>query len=108
MVSHSIFQFKDAVWQHPVHKHNHFEIVLTRHGNGVDYINRNENVYKGSAIFLAGPDKENFFEIAELNRLCLQGLRTLISIRSNSGWFFSLQQPEYLIKSRETHLPAFI
>ena len=103
----AISEFEAAVWQHPVHKHNHFELIVIRQGSGVHHINGNEITYNGSAIFLIGPDEEHFFEIAERTQFIFIKFTDAYIHQVNSGSSFGLQQLEYLIKSRETHLAGF-
>jgi AraC family L-rhamnose operon regulatory protein RhaS len=103
----AISEFEAAVWQHPAHKHNHFELIVIRQGSGVHHINGNEITYNGSAIFLVGPDEEHFFEIAEPTQFIFIKFTDAYIHQVNSGSSFGLQQLEYLIKSRETHLAGF-
>jgi AraC family L-rhamnose operon regulatory protein RhaS len=103
----AISEFKTAVWEHPVHKHNHYELIVIRQGSGVHHINGNDIPYNGSAIFLVGPDEEHFFEITEPTHFIYIKFTDAYIHQVNSGSSFGLQQLEYLIKSRETHLADF-
>jgi AraC family L-rhamnose operon regulatory protein RhaS len=103
----AISEFEGAVWQHPVHKHNHYELILIRQGRGVHHINGNNIPYNESAIFLVGPEEEHFFEIAEPTYFIFIKFTDAYIHQVNSGSSYGLQQLEYLIKSRETHLAGF-
>ena len=103
----AISEFEAAVWEHPIHKHNHFELIVIRRGSGIHHINGNEISYNGSAFFLVGPDEEHFFEITGPTQFIFIKFTDVYIHQVNSGSSFGLQQLEYLIKSRETHLAGF-
>jgi AraC family L-rhamnose operon regulatory protein RhaS len=73
----------------------------------VHHINGNPIAYSGSAIFLVGPEEEHFFEIAEPTQFMFIKFTDSYIHYVNSGSSYGLQQLEYLIKSRETHLAGF-
>lgn len=102
-----ISEFEATVWPHPIHKHNHYELIVIRQGSGKHYICGNSIIYSGSAIFLVGPNEEHFFEIAELTHFVFIKFTDVYIHNVNSGSSYGLQQIEYLIKSRETHLAGF-
>jgi AraC family L-rhamnose operon regulatory protein RhaS len=52
-----ISEFEAAVWPHPVHKHNHYELIVVRQGSGTHHICGNSIAYRGSAIFLLARTK---------------------------------------------------
>jgi len=102
-----ISEFEATVWPHPVHKHNHYEFIVIQQGNGTHHINGNSIPYSKSTIFLVGPDEEHFFEIAELTQFVFIKFTDAYIHNVNPGSSYGLQQLEYLIKSRETHLAGF-
>jgi AraC family L-rhamnose operon regulatory protein RhaS len=102
-----ISEFKASVWPHPVHKHNHHELIVIRQGSGTHHICGNSITYSGSAIFLVGPNEEHFFVIAELTQFLFIKFTDAYIHNVNSVSSYGLQQMEYLIKSRETHLAGF-
>jgi AraC family L-rhamnose operon regulatory protein RhaS len=102
-----ISEFEVDVWPHPVHKHNHYELIVIRQGRGTHCINGNNIAYSGFAIFLVGPDEEHFFEIAESTQFVFVKFTDTFILHVHSGSSYGLQQLEYLIKSKETHLASF-
>jgi len=58
-----ISHFTVAVWEHPEHNHNHFELVFIRRGSGVHVLNGVEHPYSGRTLFLLGPSDYHFFRI---------------------------------------------
>lgn len=68
--SFNIYCFEADEWQHPVHKHNHFEIIFIRSGSGRHTINNNNFEYASGDVFLLGPEDSHFFEIGTSTRFC--------------------------------------
>ena len=99
--------FESAAWQHPVHRHNHYELIFIQSGEGTHYINGIALPYAADDVFLIGPGEEHFFEIASSTKFVFIKFTDKIIHQVNPGSSYGLQQLEYLMKSRETHLSGF-
>lgn len=103
-----ISDFELSEWSHPVHNHNHYELIYIKSGAGNHVINSNSIRYNDGSVFLLGPEEEHFFEIERTTRFVYIKFTDLY-IHHFDGLFNSgLRYLEYLIKSRETHLANFI
>jgi len=102
-----ISEFEATEWPHPVHKHNHYELIFIDHGTGVHQIGSNSIVYGDGDIFLIGPDEEHYFKIDTLTKFIFIKFTDVYIHHVNAGSAFGLQQLEYLVKSRETHFSGF-
>ncbi|WP_276346995.1 AraC family transcriptional regulator [Daejeonella sp. JGW-45] len=58
-----IRHFTTTQWPFPVHKHDHFELMFIRYGEGYHYLNDVKYSYKGPCLFLLAPDDHHIFEI---------------------------------------------
>jgi AraC family L-rhamnose operon regulatory protein RhaS len=63
--------------------------------------------YAKGDLFLSGPDEEHSFQIGEPTRFVFIKFTHDYIHQANRGTSYGLQQLEYLIKSRETHLSGF-
>ena len=103
-----ISDFEVADWVHPVHKHNHYELIYIKSGSGNHIINSKCIKYNEGCVFLLGPEEEHYFEIDRITHFVYLKFTDLY-IHQDEGTFNSgLRHLEYLIKSRETHLSAFV
>lgn len=102
-----ISDFEAAKWQHPVHNHNHYEIIYIKKGAGSHYINEAAVNYCSGDVFLLGPDEQHYFEISELTHFIFLKFTDLYIHQKDNGIYYGLQNLEYLIKSRETHFAGF-
>ncbi len=59
----NIYCFQSEAWEHPVHKHNHFEIIFIKSGSGRHFVNNNAFDYAAGDVFLLGPEDFHYFEI---------------------------------------------
>lgn len=66
----NIYCFEAEEWQHPVHKHNHFEVIFIRTGKGWHTINNNTFEYASGDVFLLGPEDSHYFEINTPTQFC--------------------------------------
>ena len=66
----NIYSFEAEEWQHPVHKHNHFEVIFIRSGEGEHVINNNTFAYAAGDVFLLGPEDYHYFRINTLTSFC--------------------------------------
>lgn len=62
--------FEAEEWQHPVHKHNHFEMIFIRSGEGQHVINNNMFAYAPGDVFLLGPEDYHYFKISTSTQFC--------------------------------------
>ena len=102
-----ISAFEAAIWPHLPHQHNHYEIIVIRQGMGIHVINGNAINYRSGDIFLVGPDDAHSFQIESRTQFVFIKFIDAYIHQVNSGSAYGLQQLEYLIKSRETHLSGF-
>ncbi len=58
-----ISHFTGTEWQHPIHNHNHFELIFVHEGAGNHCISNMEVPFEGKAIFLLGPSDAHHFEL---------------------------------------------
>ncbi|QNR84786.1 helix-turn-helix transcriptional regulator [Pedobacter riviphilus] len=101
-----ISEFEVSKWQHPVHRHNHYELIYIKNGSGQHIINEIPVVYEKGNLFLIGPEDEHHFEIDEKTHFIYIKF-TDIYIHQKGINPANLQCLEYLIKSRETHFLSF-
>jgi len=104
----SISDFEVTAWSHPVHKHNHYEIIYIKRGSGVHFINSVAINYAGGEVFLIGPEDEHYFEVTESTRFIYLKFTNLYLYQEVEGYHLGLRHLEYLVKSRETHSSAFV
>jgi len=98
--------FEVTAWPHPSHQHNHYELIYIQAGTGVHIINHIPVTYQQGNLFLIGPDDAHYFEIEEKTKFIYIKF-TDIYIHQSEVSLVGIQQLEYLIKSRETHLSGF-
>ncbi|MBS7565960.1 AraC family transcriptional regulator [Mucilaginibacter sp. Bleaf8] len=60
-----VSHFNAERWEHPVHNHNHFEIIFIHRGKGKHYVSSMHYHYENSAVFLLAPCDIHHFEIEE-------------------------------------------
>lgn len=58
-----ISHFVSREWHHPVHNHNHFEIIFVHRGSGVHCLSGIRYPYREKSIFLLGPSDFHHFEV---------------------------------------------
>ncbi len=103
-----ISDFEVADWIHPLHNHNHYELIYIKSGRGNHIINSKSIKYNDGCVFLLGPEEEHYFEIERITHFVYLKFTDLY-IHQEGGIFNSgLRHLEYLIKSRETHLSGFV
>lgn len=94
-------------WHHPVHKHNHYELIYVKHGLGKHFINSLTVDYEPGDVFLLGPEEAHYFEIEEATRFVYLKFTDFYIHRDAATSDSGMQHLEYLIKSRETHTCGF-
>ncbi|GAB3800610.1 AraC family transcriptional regulator [Spirosoma humi] len=94
-------------WAHPIHRHNHYELIYIRQGSGTHYIQENSLPYVKGDWFLVGPDDDHHFVLAETTQFLFIKFTDVYihQVSSDMSWF--LRHLEYLMKSRETHWSTF-
>jgi len=60
-----ISHFTATRWEHPVHNHNHFEIIFIHKGKGEHCLSGSHYPYSGPCLFLLAPSDTHHFEITE-------------------------------------------
>lgn len=58
-----VSHFTSEEWQHPVHNHNHFELIFIHRGSGTHYIGDMSYPYTGPCLFLLAPCDAHHFHI---------------------------------------------
>ncbi|MDQ0641487.1 AraC family L-rhamnose operon regulatory protein RhaS [Pedobacter sp. W3I1] len=101
-----ISAFEVSKWQHPVHQHNHYELIYIKNGSGSHIVNEFPIVYEKGNLFLISPDDNHRFEIDEKTYFIYIKF-TDIYIHQKEVNLTQIQHLEYLIKSRETHSLGF-
>lgn len=102
-----ISDFEVSSWRHPEHNHNHYEVIYIKKGSGTHVINQVTIPYKDGDIFLLGPEESHYFEIDILSHFVYLKFTDLYLHQDVSNTNNYVQNLEYLIKSRETHLAGF-
>jgi AraC family transcriptional regulator, L-rhamnose operon regulatory protein RhaS len=102
-----ISEFEVSRWRHPVHNHNHYELIFIKEGSGEHIINLHPVRYSSGDVFLLGPAEEHYFEIDQKTRFIYLKFTDLYIHREEGVSVSGIQHLEYLIKSRETHLSGF-
>ena len=102
-----IEDFEVTEWLHPVHNHNHYELIHIKKGRGEQVINGVSYPYQAGAVFLLGPDDEHAFTVKTATRFVYLKFTDPYRYKESSGPGRQWQQLEYLIKSRDTHAAGF-
>lgn len=63
-----VSDFETDFWEHPLHNHNHFEIIYIAKGEGVHHLNKRLVSYKAGHLYLLGPEDEHEFIVFERTR----------------------------------------
>lgn len=102
-----ISDFEITNWEHPVHNHNHYELIYIKKGNGLHHLNKGILYYKPGDLFLLGPEDEHSFEIKESTRFIFLKFTDFYlhgEEKVKDQW---VHEMEYLIKNREIVLSGF-
>lgn len=103
----TVSDFETEQWQHPIHKHNHYELIYIKNGNGIHYINQVPNLYTTGAVYLLGPEDDHYFDISNKTHFVYLKFTDPYIYKEEGITSVQFQKLEYLIKSRETHLDGF-
>jgi AraC-like DNA-binding protein len=104
-----VSHFTATEWQHPVHNHNHFELIFIHQGSGVHTVSGMNYPYTGPCLFLLAPCDAHHFEIAtattftfiKFTNVYLQGSGQL---RFQQSWNQELDK--LLLQAREQRMVA--
>ncbi|KIO77022.1 hypothetical protein TH53_11675 [Pedobacter lusitanus] len=102
-----ISDFEIKTWPHPVHNHNHYELIYIKKGTGSHHLNKEIISYQQGNLFLLGPEDEHYFDITESTRFVFLKFTDFYlhgEEKIKDQW---VQEMEYLIKNRETRLSGF-
>ncbi|MBB5645438.1 AraC family transcriptional regulator [Pedobacter cryoconitis] len=102
-----ISDFEITNWEHPVHNHNHYELIYIKKGTGLHHLNKGIINYKQGDLFLLGPEDEHYFEIKESTRFVFLKFTDFYlhgEEKVKDQW---VQEMEYLIKNKEIGLSGF-
>lgn len=79
-----VLEFDADVWEHPVHKHNHYEIIFINKGKGTHTINDVNFPYQEGDIFLLSPEDYHSFFIIERTSFCFFKFTELVFKKNKS------------------------
>jgi AraC family transcriptional regulator, L-rhamnose operon regulatory protein RhaS len=99
--------FEVSEWHHPVHSHNHYELIYIKKGTGIHHINKMKVTYKPGDIFLLGPQEEHYFDIQQSTRFIYLKFTDLYIRERRDPMHHAVKEMEYLIHNREAHLTGF-
>lgn len=99
-----ISDFEVQEWQHPVHRHNHYEIIYIGKGRGVHHVNQSTINYSAGNVFFVGPDDEHYFDIHQSTRFVYVKFTDEFIHQQDAQFYRGIQSLEYLIKRRDLHL----
>jgi len=102
-----ISDFEASDWIHPLHNHNHYELIYIKQGIGYHIINSKSVRYNAGSVFLLGPEDDHYFEIESSTHFVYLKFTDLYIHQEQGILNSGLRHLEYLIKSRETHLAGF-
>ncbi|GLB50423.1 AraC family transcriptional regulator [Neptunitalea lumnitzerae] len=60
--------FTTSVWEHPLHNHNHYELIFIVRGKGLHHLNKHLVPYQSGYLYLLGPEDVHEFMIEEETR----------------------------------------
>jgi AraC-like DNA-binding protein len=103
-----ISDFTVEAWHHPVHNHNHYELIYIRSGKGWHTIDGGRVAYKAGDVFLLGPEEAHAFEIYTRTRFIYVKFTDQFIHQQGATATPGVQSLEYLIKRRDVHLSGFI
>src|SRR5579859_2683106 len=95
-------------WQHPVHNHNHFEVIFVHRGKGLHCLSGMCYPYRDGSLFLLAPCDYHSFEIeAETEFTFLKFTNVYLNgvgnIEMRQRW--NQEMDQLLVQARSRHLP---
>lgn len=79
-----VLEFEAEVWEHPVHKHNYYEIIFIGAGEGLHTINDATFPYKANDVFLLSPEDYHSFSISQPTSFCFFKFTELVFGKANT------------------------
>lgn len=84
-------------WEHPVHNHNHFEIIFVHKGKGFHCVSETYIPYDGAHLFLLAPCDYHRFEIEEETeftfiKFSYTYLKSIENIQATESWNKDMDQ----------------
>jgi AraC-like DNA-binding protein len=103
-----ISHFTAREWQHPVHNHNHFEIIFVHRGKGLHCLSGTKHAYSGKSLFLLAPCDFHHFSIEEETEFTFLKFTSVYpegmgNHAAAQHWNEDMDQ--LLIQARRQHLP---
>lgn len=80
-----VLEFDADVWEHPVHKHNYYEIIFIGAGEGLHTINDNTFPYKANDVFLLSPEDYHSFSIGQRTSFCFFKFTELVFSKAKTA-----------------------
>ncbi|QEC44300.1 AraC family transcriptional regulator [Pseudobacter ginsenosidimutans] len=102
-----VSDFEVKEWHHPVHTHNHYEIIYISKGKGIHHVNQSSLAYGAGNVFFIGPDDEHYFDIHQTTRFVYVKFTDEYMHQLDTHYFSGIRQLEYLIKRRDVHFSGF-
>jgi AraC family transcriptional regulator, L-rhamnose operon regulatory protein RhaS len=102
-----ISDFAVERWHHPVHNHNHYELIYIKSGKGWHTIDGGRVAYKAGDVFLLGPDDAHAFKIDTRTRFIYLKFTDQFIHQQGATATPGVQSLEYLIKRRDAQLSGF-
>ncbi|MCF0051139.1 AraC family transcriptional regulator [Dyadobacter sp. LJ53] len=92
-----VSHFTAGQWEHPVHNHNHFEIIFVHKGRGAHCVSGTYIPYDGPQLFLLAPCDYHRFEIEEETeftfiKFSYTYLRSIENIQVTDSWNKNMDQ----------------
>lgn len=81
-----VLEFDTEIWEHPVHKHNYYEIIFINKGKGKHTINDVTFSYEEGDIFLLSPEDYHSFNIQEKTSFCFFKFTELVFKKDKSDF----------------------
>lgn len=78
-----IEDFETNHWNHPRHRHNHFEIIFIMHGSGKHIVAEHEMDYRGGDLYLLRPEDSHEFRVQQTTRFIYFKFTQLYVSRNN-------------------------
>jgi AraC-like DNA-binding protein len=93
-------------WEHPVHNHNHFEVIFIHRGKGIHQVSKMSYVFDGPTFFILAPCDYHDFQLAakteftfiKFTNVYLNGVGT---IPANNRWNQDVDQLMNHARSRQ-------
>lgn len=103
-----VHHFISAEWEHPVHNHNHFEMIFIHRGKGIHSLSGATYLYDGPALFLLTPSDYHSFVIEEETEFTFLKFTNVYldkveNIQAHNYWYKQLD--ELLIHAKRNRFP---